>query len=323
MNRPIEISVVMGVHNGEADLSAALDNIFGQQDVALECIVVDDGSTDATPSILAARAAAEPRLRVQRQDKAGLTRALIAGCALARGEFIARQDVGDRSHPKRLSEQRDVLSADSHFAFVACRFVTVGPNGETLGGPEPTDGGKAIIASLTTVTTGGMQGPHHGSVMFRRSAYEQVGGYRPEFYFAQDLDLWSRLIEVGGLAFVDEVLYQSSFERGSISARHRAQQLVVRDLIRETTLQRRTGISERDALDRAAQIRPGTASDFQRIDAGAEYFIGSCLYARRDPAAAEYMRRAIASDPFHFRAWVKLLCTRLRSRSALDQSNTA
>lgn len=313
----------MGVHNGETDLTRTLDSIFSQQDVDFECIVVDDGSTDMTPSILAQRATAEPRLKVQRQERSGLTRALISGCALADGEFIARQDVGDLSHPKRLSIQSGFLTANPDMVFVACQTVMVGPNGETLGEPEPADGGKAIVVSLATAKAGGMKGPHHGSVMFRRSAYQQVHGYRPEFYFAQDLDLWSRLIEVGGLAFVEDVLYQSSFGPGDISARYRAQQLMLRDLIHETTLRRRGGLPEGEVLQRAAQIHRRTVPDFQRIDAGAEYFIGSCLYARDDPAAAEYLQRAIAGDPFHFRAWAKLLGIRIRRRSKANPSNVA
>jgi glycosyltransferase involved in cell wall biosynthesis len=305
----------MGVYNGEQNLPATLDSIFSQQDIDFEVVVIDDGSTDGTSSILQRRVRVEPRLETHRQEKGGLTRALINGIAIARGEFIARQDVGDFSHPQRLRKQLDLLVSNPELAFVSCQVVALGPGGEALTEPEPADKGEAIIASLKTAPNAGMKGPHHGSVMFRRSAYERVGGYRPEFYFAQDLDLWSRLIEVGGLEFVNEMLYQSGFTPENISARYRDQQVLLRDLIREATLQRRNGLSEDDVMFRSAGINPETSAQFNRTDAAAEYFIGSCLFARDDPAAAIYLRRVIAGNPFHLKAWAKLLGSRIRHRA--------
>jgi hypothetical protein len=207
--------------------------------------------------------------------------------------------------------QREALLSNPDLAFVSSRFVTVGPMGEVLGEPQPVDSGAEIIKSLINPDRNELQGPHHGSVMFRRSAYEQVGGYRPEFYFAQDLDLWTRLIEVGGLAFVDEVLYQVRFSPGSITARHRPQQQVLRGLIREATLARRSGKPETEVLEQAAKVGPGNHETDRLGNADADYFIGSCLHRRRDPAAAAYLRRAIAARPFHMKAWAKLISSRV------------
>lgn len=312
MSQAPQVSVVMGVHNGAGALEPTLDSVLAQVGVDFEFIVVDDGSTDTTWQLLEQRAVGQPRLRLHRQPHSGLTRALTAGCALARGEFIARQDVGDVSLPGRLQKQAALLASKPELAFVACQFVSVGPGGEVLGDPQPFDGGEEVISSLQQASAEGMKGPHHGSVIFRRAAYEQVGGYRPEFYFAQDLDLWSRMIEVGGLGFVEEVLYQSSFVPGAISARYRTQQLLLRDLISEATLRRRRGETEEAVLERAKSVRPGSGASDRRVDAAAQYFIGSCLMQRGDRAAAKYLRRAIAENPLHVKAWLKLLGGRLR-----------
>jgi glycosyltransferase involved in cell wall biosynthesis len=302
----------MGVHNGAAVLAPTLESILSQRGVDLEFIVVDDGSTDTTWQSLEKWATDEPRLRLHRMPHSGLTRALIEGCALARGEFIARQDVGDLSLPGRLQKQMAMLAAQAHLTFVACQFVSVGPGGETLGDPQPSDGGRAIVASLQEASETGMECPHHGSVLFRRSAYDRVGGYRPEFFFAQDLDLWSRLIEVGDFEFVREPLYQSSFAPGALSARYRAEQLLMRDLIREATLRRRRGETDDPVLQKASLIRPGRDKNTLQLDAAADYFIGSRLLQRGDKAATHYLLRAAKSNPLHLKAWAKLLLSKVR-----------
>ncbi len=307
MNNKAVVSVVIGVYNGEAALPSTLDSIFSQQNIALECIVVDDGSTDGTLSLLKQRAIIEPRLRILRQEHGGLTKALIHGCAQAKGDFIARQDVGDLSLSGRLYKQYELLSSNMGLAFVACPVQTVGPQGENLGETGFLNHGVTIIESLINPTKNGMSGPHHGSVMFRRSCYEQAGGYRHEFYFAQDLDLWARLIELGKLEFHNEVLYQSRFAPSGVTAFYRPQQVVLRDLIRQTTLLRRNGEPEEQILRKAAAIRPEALRAKSGIDGSAEYFIGSCLYQRGDPAAATYLRKSISANPFNLKAWVKLM----------------
>ncbi|MGH9760030.1 MAG: glycosyltransferase family 2 protein [Blastocatellia bacterium] len=97
MNEVVDISVVMSVYNGEDHLAESVDSILDQKGVSLEFIVVDDGSTDKSGEILADYSRRDSSVRVLSRENQGLTRALIAGCAAARGKYIARQDVGDIS----------------------------------------------------------------------------------------------------------------------------------------------------------------------------------------------------------------------------------
>ena len=89
-----EVSVVMSVYNGAQSLVRTLDSILAQQAVELELIVIDDGCDDGSGRLLDELAARHPRMRVVHQDNTGLTRALIRGCGMARGAFIARHDAG-------------------------------------------------------------------------------------------------------------------------------------------------------------------------------------------------------------------------------------
>src|SRR5215472_5045758 len=102
MNGNPEVSVVMSVYNNAPDLARTLDSILSQEGVDFEFIVVNDGSSDQSGQILNKYAQRDSRLRIIHQENAGLTRALIRGCDVARGEYIARQDAGDFSLPDRL-----------------------------------------------------------------------------------------------------------------------------------------------------------------------------------------------------------------------------
>ncbi|HKR64509.1 MAG TPA: glycosyltransferase, partial [Thermoanaerobaculia bacterium] len=257
------LSVVMSVYNGAATLTETLDSIFAQTESDFELIVIDDGSTDATPQLLAA--CRDARLRVITQPNAGLTRALIRGCAEARAEFIARHDCGDRSHPTRFAKQLAAFEGD--VVLVSCATVTLGPGGERL--YVARGDGDTVRASLRSAPLESIQGlSHHGSAMFRRDAYVKAGGYRPQFYFAQDLDLWIRLAALGDIRFLAEELYEARLTLGAISWTHRDEQIALTRLM----LAMRDDPSQTDALlARAAEIRPTPRT--KNVEARALYFV--------------------------------------------------
>ncbi len=162
------VSVVMSVYNGGSSLAATLDSILAQEGVAFEFIVVDDGSTDGSGALLDDYARRDERLRVIHQDNRGLTRALIRGCAAARGPFIARQDAGDISLPGRLARQSAFLESNPEVVLTACGTRFVGPAGELL--YEQVQHGDELQRGLEQLDSKRIRGPsHHGSVMFRRA----------------------------------------------------------------------------------------------------------------------------------------------------------
>jgi glycosyltransferase involved in cell wall biosynthesis len=305
-----DVSVVVGVHNGMPALVDTVGSVLSQVGVELELVVVDDGSTDRSASFLEAYAARDSRVRVLRQEHAGLTRALIRGCAVARGEYIAREDVGDVSLPGRLQRERECLKARPDAVFVSCGTRFVGPGGEHL--YDVVRGEAEIVEALRSQDSEGLRTPGaHGSVMFRRAAYEKVGGYRPEFYFAQDLDLWVRLAEIGNHAVIAEILFQTATAPGSLSGMHRREQLALTELIAESAHRRRAGMPDADVLVRAAAIRPAWSARARRLARSkALYFIVACLRRRRDAAATRYFVQALCENPLHLKAWWRLLSAR-------------
>lgn len=301
------VSVVMGARNAGDELGPTLGSMLSQIGVDLEVVVVDDGSTDDTPARLAEIATCDSRVKVLTQDNQGLTVSLIVACGEARGRYIARQDIGDRSLPGRLSGQAEVLSTNPEVLMVTCGYRLSGPRREFLGDVMPPYPAEVWTDVLRSGDVARLHGPHHGTVMFRRDAYFAVGGYRPEFYFAQDLDLWTRLASKGSLGLVPDVLYEVRVSHDSISARFGAEQRQLHRLIAEGNRRRALGESDVDLLAKAAQIRPAAAKAPNGATTDMDYFVGSCLTACRDPAARHYLRRVLRERPLHGRALAKLL----------------
>ena len=299
------VSVVMGVCNGAASLRETVRSVLVQEGVDFEFIVVDDGSTDATGALLDEWAASDARVRAVHQANQGLTRALIHGCGLARGAYIARQDCGDVSLPGRLRTELEMLQEDPSAAMASCATRVAGPEGELL--YEVAIPEEDATRALLTSDPERVRGPFHGSTMFRRDLYERVGGYRDAFYFAQDLDLWTRLVDHGRHLSSQVVLYGADFAFGSISSLQRDRQMQCKAVILECCRLRRAGQSEEPALTRARAIVPERRTATPQDLAAAMYFVGSCLRARGDPRARRYFWNALRTYPLHIKSAARLL----------------
>lgn len=302
--------MVMGVRNAAEHLAETLESVIGQRDVEFELVIVDDGSTDRTPEILRRYASLYDCIRIFEQEHRGLTEALRLGCSRAMGRYIARQDAADLSLSGRLITQKDALDSDRSLAFVGCWTEFRGPRLEylyTSRGRGGSDEPRRIISEA-----GGrprlVDGPsHHGAVMFRTSHYRQVGGYREEFYLAQDADLWHRLAETGTYQCVPEVLYVARVAAGGRSLTYRKIQRRLGGLAQQAFERRQRGESEELILKRASGLRPTSPDSGNRGRAKAFYFIGEALRRNRDPRCVDYFKAAISAFPFHLTSWVRLL----------------
>jgi glycosyltransferase involved in cell wall biosynthesis len=299
-----DVSVVMSVYNSAATLRVTLSSVLAQEGCDFEFIVIDDGSTDHTASILEQCAAGDPRLRVVHHQNAGLTRALMRGCALAVGEFIARQDAGDVSLPGRLAAQMAFLRARPQVVMTACAVQFLGPMNEPL--YELRRPMLELDTGLRGSTISSLSGPpHHGAAMFRRDAYARVGGYRAPFVVAQDIDLWLRLVEHGQCLGTDQVLYQARLDAGSISSRCRDEQFRLAGLALECRQARANRGSDESTLARA-NARPAPKRVVTRTErARFHYFLASCMRQRNPLAARAYYGAALRDNPLHLKALVQ------------------
>jgi glycosyltransferase involved in cell wall biosynthesis len=116
------VSVVIAVYDGERHLGEAIDSVLGQTWVHLELIVVNDGSTDRTGEVVAARQHDE-RLRRVDQENQGVARARNAGIAQARGDLVAFLDADDVWLPDKLERQVEVFRRHPDVGLVFCGYA--------------------------------------------------------------------------------------------------------------------------------------------------------------------------------------------------------
>lgn len=203
MNRPARVTVIMPAHNAGRYIAQAVASVLDQTYRDLELLVIDDGSTDETGSILSR--ISDPRLRVVRLPRnQGLVAALNEGLSRARGEFIARMDADDVMRPGRLEKQVRFLDDHPRIDVVAGFVDLMNPEGETTGtwGTDRATVSEAEIRAMMPRTNC----IAHPTVLLRRSALRGAR-YDPRMTEGEDWALWLRLLGDGArIAKIPEVL---------------------------------------------------------------------------------------------------------------------
>lgn len=211
----------MPVHNGAAYLREAIESILAQTWRDFEFIIVDDGSTDATPAIIAQYAERDGRIRLHRQEKQGVAAALNAGTAQARARLLARMDADDKAHPERLVCQFDFLQMRPDVVAVGSAVETIDEIGRSKGAISYAGEMDSIehAIKLGTIIC-------HPTAMIRIDPLRQAGGYRARFEGAEDCDLWLRLLSYGRLVNLPAPLLHHRLHAGQVSKRFRARSSV-------------------------------------------------------------------------------------------------
>ena len=199
MTAPV-VSVVLPVYNAAHAVEAAVSSVLGQRLRELELIIVDDGSTDGTDSVL--RLIDDPRLVVVRHPKnRGYVAAVRTGIEHTSTDIVARMDADDVAHQDRLAREYELLQQRPEVGLVATGFVSVDEHGQELRRHEPPpDHGSAWFRLLFANCLA------HPTTMYRRAVFDAVGGYRDDCFPADDHDLWLRMAEVTEIATISDAL---------------------------------------------------------------------------------------------------------------------
>src|SRR5829696_2208589 len=182
------ISAIIPAYNAERFIADAVRSVLDQSIPVLECVVVDDGSSDRTAEIVDAFGA---RASVVRQANRGVSAARNRGVARSRGQLLAFLDADDSWHPERLERQLDALAAAPAHEAVVCATRVVDDGGAELGtvSPDPrVSVERLLLWRSTTVSVS-------SNLLVRREAFEAIGGFDESLSNSADWDLLLRLVE--------------------------------------------------------------------------------------------------------------------------------
>ncbi len=166
------VSVLMAAYNCATYVSEAIESVLAQTMPDLELILVDDGSTDHSPEIMARYAAQDARVTVHRQENQGIGSATNQALRLARAPYVAILDSDDAMEPERLALQADYLDQHVNIVAVGSQWFTMNTQGDILGiDRQPTDPDSLFTLMFAYFAM------HHPTIMARKEAILACGGY--------------------------------------------------------------------------------------------------------------------------------------------------
>lgn len=197
------VSVVTTAFQAETHVARALRSAtMLDMDELMEIILFDDGSTDGTLAAARAEAEADPRIHVIEGGRQGRARALNQAITAAKGRFIAILDADDIALPHRLQATLPMLEENPELA-MACSEAIMFEG--AIPEARPVMGADAQVSRITPAMLYASNRITHSTVLFRRTAWEQAGGYDERLDICIDYAFYFRLLRVGGIAHTDTV----------------------------------------------------------------------------------------------------------------------
>jgi len=225
---PPLVSVYVISHNYGRFLEQAVESVLAQNNGDFEVIIIDDGSTDETPAVLA-KYAHDERVSLILQQNKGLTVTNNIALRAARGDYIMRLDGDNYLHPDAIGRLRAELDADPALGMVFPDYFEVDEDGQVL-----TEVRRHDFDDVTM-----MDQPAHGAcTMIRRQCLEEIGGYDETLGCQDGYDLWIRFIEHYKVKNINQALFYYR-QHGASLTRDEQQLLDTRAAILERHARRR------------------------------------------------------------------------------------
>ena len=191
------MSAVIAAYDSERFVAAAIESVLAQTHAPLECIVMDDGSSDGTAKVAGGFG---DRVRTISQPNAGVAAARNRGAEAARGEFLAFLDADDAWRPERLERQLATIG-DAEAGL--CGSAVLG-HGAPMGRSVRMRPARPTLDSL--LLWRGTVVPASSNLVITRVAFDELGGYDESYRLVPDWDLLLRLVARGRLSYLDELL---------------------------------------------------------------------------------------------------------------------
>ncbi|HET7207318.1 MAG TPA: glycosyltransferase family A protein [Terriglobales bacterium] len=248
MNSPL-VSVAMVVCNVDRFLSQAIDSVLNQTLRDLEFVIVDFGSEDRSKAIVSGYAAKDSRIKFHEIPHCGLAEARNAACFLCKTDYIAIMDADDIAVEERLQWQMEFMLKSPDVGVVGGGVQWIDVQGMALRNAyNPCDDAEIQAQLLYGCPF------WQPTVLMRREAFVQVGGYRDAFAPAEDYDLWLRIAEQYKMANLSKILLRYRMHPGQVSVRKREQQTFGHLAAQVSASRRRSG--NPDPLSLVKEITP-------------------------------------------------------------------
>jgi glycosyltransferase involved in cell wall biosynthesis len=217
----MEISVIMSVYNSENTLTGAIESILQQNFKDFEFIIINDGSTDGTTSILSDYKQKDSRIILINQPRMGLVYSLNQGLKIAQGEYILRQDADDLSLAYRMEKQLEYIK-QHNLDIVSSYAFLVNKRGRFLKIIKCPSRHEDIARKLEKHNC-----ILHPTLMFKKTSILSLGRYNQDCELIEDYDLYLRAI-LQGLKFgtIPEPLVKIRFHPSGVSVKYRRKQLL-------------------------------------------------------------------------------------------------
>lgn len=195
------VGIVIPAFNVESFVADSLDSLIAQDFVDWECVVVDDGSTDATAQVVARYT--EPRIRLVRQENAGVSAARNRGLAESAAPAVLFLDGDDLLHPSALRRLEESLRANPDAVLVFGTTMRVTPSGHVEPGQKDPRRHSFVTGDvLASMLTHDRVFWNGGQLLARTSALRRAGGYRSGLRLSEDWEFFTRLSALGPCVFI-------------------------------------------------------------------------------------------------------------------------
>ena len=183
------VTVLTTIYNGLPYLKDCIESVLSQTDKDFEFLIIDDASTDDSLEYI--KSYKDPRIRILENEKnLGQVPSLNKGLEIAKGKFIARLDQDDVCLPRRLEEQTDYLEKHSDISILCSWEITIDSSGKKVRCWKGDLKNYGVFLSTILL---GLCPVWHPSVMFRKEAVMDLGGFDTSYAPAEDYQLWARM----------------------------------------------------------------------------------------------------------------------------------
>lgn len=205
-----KVSVILPTYNDACFLPGAIQSILAQTWVDYELIIVNDGSTDDTATLLQ-QYTHEPRIKIIHKQNERLPRALNTGFEAASGEYLTWTSSDNILLPYMLERLVWALDSRPDVGLVYADWQVINDDGQVLGTVQTLDYDQCLLRRVNYI---------NACFMYRRECQDRVGLYDPDYILMEDWEYWWRISQHFSLMRVPEVLYQYRQHAASLTNRH-------------------------------------------------------------------------------------------------------